>query len=259
MRLKLRYLYRAYRYRLLVDPAELRFVGSQLQPGQVAVDVGCHKGAYTYWMRRRVGPGGAVFAFEPQPKQVDYLRRAFSAMRFDNVSVVPKAVSDRSGRLPLHLPEGAGLTHAASLEDHAANHRTEATTGAPAYSRLEVEVTTLDHFFSIEERQPDFIKIDVEGHESAVLAGAKSLIESRHPTLLVECESRHRADGAVNTLFSQLSEYGYQGSFFINGSRRPLSEFEPGKHQKLDPRTALPARGYVNNFAFVHEMRHANE
>ena len=51
----LRYLYRALRYRLWVDPAELRFIREKLRPGQVAVDVGCHKGAYTYWLRRWVG------------------------------------------------------------------------------------------------------------------------------------------------------------------------------------------------------------
>ena len=115
MSVKLRYLYRAYRYRLRVDSAELRFVCSHLQPGQVAVDIGCHKGAYTYWMRRRVGPSGAVFAFEPQPKQVAYLRSAFNAMRYDNVALVPMAVSNTCGKLPLHLLQGAGQTHAASL------------------------------------------------------------------------------------------------------------------------------------------------
>ena len=113
---KLRYLYRALRYRWQVDPAEIRFVCQSLQPGQVAGDIGCHKGAYTFWMRRRVGPSGAVFAFEPQPKQVAYLRDAFSAMRYDNVSVVPMAVSDKCGEMQLYMPEGAGFTHAASLE-----------------------------------------------------------------------------------------------------------------------------------------------
>src|SRR4051794_13548296 len=100
----LRYLYRAYRYRFRVDPAEIRFVRQSLQPGQVAVDVGCHKGAYTYWMRRRVGPSGAVYAFEPQPRQVAYLREAFSAMCYDNVEIVPMALSDKSGQLPLYTP-----------------------------------------------------------------------------------------------------------------------------------------------------------
>ena len=113
---KLHYLYRAYRYRLRVDPAELRFVCSKLRPGQVAVDVGCHKGAYTYWMRRRVGRTGRVIAFEPQPRQVEYLRRIFIAMRYENVTLVPKGVSNAPGELSLHIPEGAGKTHAATFE-----------------------------------------------------------------------------------------------------------------------------------------------
>src|SRR5215475_12694629 len=93
MSVKLKYLYRALRYRFRVDPAEIRFVRQSLQPGQVAVDIGCHKGAYTYWMRRRVGPSGAVYAFEPQPKQVAYLRTTFSTLGYDNVELVPMALS----------------------------------------------------------------------------------------------------------------------------------------------------------------------
>src|SRR3990170_1243468 len=114
MSVKLRYLYRAYRYRYRVDPAELRFVCDHLRAGQVAVDIGCHKGAYTYWMRRRVGPGGSVIAFEPQPRQVAYLREVIAAMRYDNVAIEPMAVSDAPGRLPLYVPRGS--THGASLE-----------------------------------------------------------------------------------------------------------------------------------------------
>jgi hypothetical protein len=64
---RLRYLYRAYRYRYRVDPAEMRFMCERLQPGDIAVDVGCFKAAYTYWMRRCVGATGSVAAFEPQP------------------------------------------------------------------------------------------------------------------------------------------------------------------------------------------------
>src|SRR6188474_1446364 len=101
---RLKYLYRAYRYRFRYDRAEIRFIRRSLVRGQVAVDIGCHKGAYTYWMRRRVGPSGAVYAFEPQPGQVAYLREAFSAMRYDNVEIVPMAVSDQCGEMPLYVP-----------------------------------------------------------------------------------------------------------------------------------------------------------
>jgi FkbM family methyltransferase len=262
MSIKLRYLYRAYRYRLRVDPAELRFVCSQLRPGQVAADIGCHKGAYTYWMRRRVGPSGAVYAFEPQPSQIAYLRKAFSAMRYDNVSVVPMAVSNECGSLPLHIPQGAGLTHAASLEaaqkpspfgrGQGEGALDDGSSIAIRPATLDVEVTTIDSFFASEDCPPNFIKIDVEGHESAVLEGARDTLDRHRPTLLVECEARHRPDGDVYGVFDLLRSHGYDGSFFFNGERRPLSEFDASRHQPGLAGQASPPRGYVNNFAFVH-------
>jgi FkbM family methyltransferase len=247
MRTRLRYLYRAYRYRWRVDPAELKFVCSRLRPGQVAVDVGCHKGAYTYWMRRRVGATGTVLAFEPQPRQVEYLRQVFAAMRYRNVTLVPKGLSDAPGRLPLFIPSGAGLTHAASFVPERA--------GGRAGETLEVEVTTLNACFADRPRGPDLVKIDVEGHELAVLAGGRHTLEVCRPALLVECEARHRPDGDVRPVFELLKSLGYEGSFFLAGRRRPLAELDPAVHQRLDPATGRPTPGYVNNFAFTHPAR----
>ena len=253
MGVKLSYLYRAYRYRLRVDPAEIRYVSESLLPGQVAADVGCHKGAYTYWMRRSVGASGAVYAFEPQARQVAYLHDAFSAMQYDNVAVVPMAVSDHCGELPLHLPEGAGRSHMASLELHGERPRADQprSTLLKTSSTVQVKVTTLDDFFETHERRPNFVKIDVEGHELAVLHGARRLLERQRPALLIECEVRHRPDRDVRTVFELLEGLGYEGSFFLGRARRPLAEFDPAVHQRLDAANPdrLP-RGYVNNFAF---------
>jgi FkbM family methyltransferase len=256
MSVKLRYLYRAYRYRYRVDPAELRFVRDCLRPGQVAVDVGCHKGAYTYWMRRRVGPSGAVFAFEPQPGQVAYLRELFSTMSYDNVRLVPMALSDRVGRLPLHVPSGNGKTHLATLE-HVGWAPPTASSGhnlvGSAHPTMhDVAVTTLDTFFADERRGPDFLKIDVEGHESAVLTGGRKTLERYKPAVLIECEARHRPDGDVGAVFEFLHSLGYAGTFFHDGRRRPLAEFDPFVHQRIDPHSPHVRRGYANNFAFEY-------
>ena len=257
MKTKLRYLYRAYRYRYRVDTAELRFLRVSLRPGQVAVDIGCHKGAYTYWMRRRVGTAGKVLAFEPQPRQVAYLRTAFSSLPFENVVLVPVALSDKVGRARLHVPTGAGMTHAASLEQIGAANRVEPNPPRlggctpERSSMLEVDVTTLDAFFADEPRGPAFLKIDVEGHELSVLRGGRDTLERYRPTLLVECEARHRPDGDIRPIFDFLGALGYEGTFFQNGNRRPLPEFDPTIHQRLDPSSDHLPRGYVNNFAFV--------
>lgn len=261
MGLKFRYLYRAFRYRLFVDPGELRFVSESLGPGQAAVDVGCHKGAYTYWMRRRVGPSGAVYAFEPQPEQIAYLREAFSAMSYDNVEIVPLAVSDHCGAMTLHVPAGLGKTHHASLEESAEergarseqrNSAGESRSSLLAPRNFAVDVTTLDDFFGAKARGPDFLKIDVEGHELAVLQGGVETIRKYRPRILVECEVRHRPDHDARPVFELLESLGYEGTFFLHRKRRPLAEFDAAVHQKLEtPDPIHLPRGYVNNFAFV--------
>jgi FkbM family methyltransferase len=244
---KLRFLHRAWRYRLLVDRAELRFIADRLRPGQVAVDIGCHKGAYTYWLRRFVGATGEVIAFEPQPRQAAYLQRVLQAMRYENVTLLPLGVSDAPGRLQLHIPKERGATHEASF--------VSAKGGAAACESVDAEVTTLDAFFGARARRPDFIKIDVEGHESAVLAGGRQVLAASRPTLLVECEARHRVDGDVRDVFRELLSLGYEGSFFRQGRRRPLAEFRPAEHQPEFPEGVRLPRGYVNNFAFEHPSR----
>ncbi len=244
MSLKFNYLYRAFRYRLRDDRAEMQFLCRSLRRGQAAVDVGCHKGAYTFWMRHRVGVSGAVYAFEPQPKQIQYLREAFSAMKYDNVELVPMALSDQCTPRPLHVPSGLGKSHMASLED-------SGTSRGP-YAAYSVDATTLDAFFVEKPHGPNFLKIDVEGHELAVLNGGLQTLEAYRPTILIECEARHRPDHDVRPVFDCLTSLGYEGSFFRDRKRRPLAEFDPAVHQRLDePDPIFLPLGYVNNFAFV--------
>ena len=239
----LRYLYRVYRYRYRVDPAEIRFMCERLRAGEVAVDVGCFKGAYTYWMRRCVGASGEVVAFEPQPRQIDYLRGIVAAMKWQNVFVEGQGLSDVPGELELFKPASG----------HEASFVARSREGE-ACETFRVPVTTLDTYFASRPANPAFIKIDVEGHESAVLAGARETLANYRPTLLVECEARHRADGNVRLVFELLASHGYEGSFFQNGKRRPLTEFDPVRDQRLEADGKLPPE-YANNFAFEHPDR----
>jgi len=234
-RLRLRLLYRAYRYRWKNDPAEIAFVRAQVRPGMVAIDVGAHKGGYTYWLARGVGPTGRVYAFEPQPQLARNLRRSFDPAP---VTVENAGVSDHEGIMPLHIPTDGRPSPGASLE---------ATSTATGHS-LEVRVITLDHYLGDlpgRGQAVGFLKCDVEGHELHVFRGAAQMLRRDQPVLLFECEQRHHSARSITEVFAYLESLGYTGRFFRAGRLAPLAEFDAAKHQY-----AARQYGYCNNFVF---------
>jgi FkbM family methyltransferase len=233
---KARFLYRAWKARLRGERGEVQALLSRLGPGDRAVDVGANKGAYLYWMRRAVGPAGAVYAFEPQPGLARYLETARQCMGWENVSVREVALSDAAGRRPLHVP-GRENSPGASLE---------AAVGGNA---REVDVDTLDH--QLEGAGPiRLVKVDVEGHELAVFRGASRTLSAQRPALLFESEMRHLGGRSPHEVFAFLRVLGYRGAFFSPGGLRPIEEFDPSVHQRCGPARFWEAPGYCNNFLF---------
>ena len=234
--MKTRFLYRAWKARLRGERGEVQALLSRLGPGDRAVDVGANKGAYLYWMRRAVGPAGAVYAFEPQPGLARYLEAARQCMGWENVSVREVALSDSAGRKALHVPGWEG-SPGASLE---------AAVGGRA---REVEVDTLDHQLE-GEGAVRLVKIDVEGHELAVLRGAARTLSAHHPALLFESEMRHLGGRSPHEVFAYLRSLGYRGAFFSPRGLRPIEEFDPSVHQRCGPGRFWEAPCYCNNFLF---------
>jgi Methyltransferase FkbM domain len=99
------------------------------------------------------------------------------------------------------------------------------------------------------------VKIDVEGHELAVLRGAADTLRRNRPTIVVEAEERHHPH-AVAAITELLSGFGYAGYFEIDGTRRSVDEFDAAQYQNPanvgDWTDVWAVRGiYVNDFVFV--------
>ena len=228
--------YRAWRYRLKVERPEIAYLLRHVTRGQTVLDIGAHKGAYTYWMQKLVGPTGHVFAFEPQPELARNLRELVATPALRQVHVVEAAVSSKPGSLRLFRPSsqpspGATLEFGRDL--------------GPGES-FSVQVESLDHFFASAPGRPiHFIKCDVEGHELDAFHGAEKILREDKPRLLFECEPRHHANQSVSDVFDYLQGLGYTGSFFRRDLELPLTELSAD--DQVDPRSP----GYVNNFVFV--------
>lgn len=234
-----RFLVRAYRARWRDQRAELSEALARIRPGDTVADIGAHKGAYLYWMRRAVGPAGRVYGFEPQPALHAYLDRMVSERGWTNVEVLPFALSDRQGTAEIHVPEGE-TSPGASLEPRAGGRTVPCT------------LETLDHVLGDSSRL-SFIKCDVEGHELAVFRGARRILTERAPALLFECEARHLSSHGMQDVFAFLQALGYQGRFFAGSALLPLAHFDPASHQARTGERFWDRPGYFNNFLFTRE------
>lgn len=147
-----------------------------LAPGEVFWDVGANLGYFTLLAAARLRGSGQAVAFEPGKSAYERLTENISLNPFMNILTYHVAVSDREGEAVLYSTPG--------LADGRANlyQPGDGQTGSE-----KVRTVTLDGW---RRRQglapPDFIKLDVEGAELAALIGAREIIASSSPLLLVE-------------------------------------------------------------------------
>ena len=244
----LQYRHRAWKRRLTRDRSEIAALRECVRPGATSIDVGAHKGAYLYWLRRSVGASGRVIAFEPQPQLFEYLQRIVARSGWKNVAIENLALSDAPGTLPLHIPAPSGRTSpgARLIRGHAEDF-------GRFNSSYDVPVVTLDKYLhDAGVSRVDFLKVDAEGHELSVFQGAERTLRTWRPAILFECEGRLREDGDVQPVFDFLRDLGYVGEFVDSstGIRLPLELFDPAYHQVNDSEDAYKKPGYCNNFLF---------
>ncbi len=161
------------------EPNEFAFLNEFLRPGMVFVDVGANDGYYTLFAARKVGPAGQVVAVEPSSRERVNLRRNIQRNKFDNVKILKEALGAASGDADLRLAQDKHSGHntlGKFAHDDVAAARPE---------RVQVEM--LDY---VVERlalpRVDVIKIDVEGAEASVIAGAHNTLKTMQPILLME-------------------------------------------------------------------------
>src|SRR5579872_1601174 len=149
-----------YRKRLLFEKT--------VAEGDCVFDIGANVGFYTLLASALVGRRGHVFAFEPEPSNIAYLKKHVKINGVQNVRIIEAAVSDHDGQG--HFERGIENTEG-KLSDSGA---------------LVVNCVDLDRMISDAGLYPpNVIKIDVEGGELEVLRGSTQLLAAHHPTIFL--------------------------------------------------------------------------
>jgi FkbM family methyltransferase len=192
-------LHRIYRYAkpVKIPTNELLFlqqVAKYIPAGAVALDIGAN-----------VGKTGSVLAFEPLPEAFRFVQSKYG--KLGNVQVFNLALSNESGRKKIMIDETFFAPPTAALTESAVHIK-----DASKLKEIEIVADRLDDVLNSKGiTKVSFMKIDVEGHEEQVLAGARRTLEEHRPVIFMEIlrEKWKNSDpGEASAL--RLKELGYR-------------------------------------------------
>jgi FkbM family methyltransferase len=198
------------------EPDERRFATSVLRPGDTAVDVGAHIGLFTIEMAQAVGSDGRVYAFEPLDRNAQLLEQSIRENGFDSrVRLERVAVSDTQGTGTLRYARETLNTGGAFLSE------------LPLHGFGELAAQTIDtvRLDDLTLRRPvRLLKMDVEGGEPRVVAGAQELIAADHPIVISEVHPEQLARVSASTpaaFIEQLGALGLRPHRIVEGQLGP--------------------------------------
>jgi FkbM family methyltransferase len=198
-----------------VDPALLQLAADVVRPGHTVWDVGANVGLFSFAAAAAAGPAGNLLAVEPDTTLAGLLRRSAAAEHMHApVQVLPAAVSEEVSVARFHIARRNRAT------SHLDGYGT-AMAGGVRFTNL-VPTVTLD-WLAARFPAPDVLKIDVEGAELAVLAGATQLLG--HVRTII-CEVAARNAAAVSGLLTARGYALYDGDR-PSGERVPVSMAPP--------------------------------
>lgn len=187
------------------------------------------------FLASKVGPGGRVIAVEPSERELNRLRTNLSANSLHNVTIVAAALAERPGVLRLNVAE--------------VRHAGQNTLGTFIYANVtssevtSIPAVTLDELQLHAVQNVDLIKLDIEGAELRTLMGAKGLLQSAKPLLLLEISPAALASqgGSIDELSTLLERSGYHIFCFdrstglpVPAAEAPLSSNVVAVHRERD-------------------------
>lgn len=210
-----RFLLQHHQRNACYEPEVARVLMRTLKPGDAAVDVGANVGFFTLMMAALVGPTGDVTAFEPIASTVKRLNSNLELNARSNVEIVEAPVWSKQEEVSFYVnsDDAAG----SSLWDPGLWPHNSMSRASPMASKQ--FATTLDLETA---KYPKVIKIDAEGAEQHILAGAECVLKhGAPPYVIVELNpfGMEQLKCTTEALRSLMRSHNYD-MFFLHGDDR---------------------------------------
>ncbi len=156
---------------------------TEIKPNSVVYDIGANVGFFSLLASVLAGDDGHVYAFEPLPRNINFLRKHIAINQRKNIDVFEVAVSDHNGQAFFDLGASTAMGHLAESGE------------------IQVEMVSLDEMIAEGNiKPPDYIKLDVEGAEFGALRGAQKLLAQFHPVLFIDTHHREAHEKSIELL-----------------------------------------------------------
>jgi len=165
-RIRYRYLIRKGQFRS--DEREYDLVEKLIGSGDVVVDIGANVGYYTLQFSRLVGQKGMVISFEPITRTFDLLSSNVFCANCENVTLINTVISKEAGTVGFTVPKGNYFQAHISEEGE--------------LRRMAIPLNLFDQ----PQWGPDFMKIDAEGMDMAIITSSVEYMNRHRPVIMVE-------------------------------------------------------------------------
>lgn len=218
------------------EPFTTELFNKEIKRGDVLLDIGAHIGYYTLLFARIVGKEGKVYAFEPDPANFVLLKKNVEINDYQNVILVDKAVSDKSGKNKLYKSEKLETSVNSIYNIHS------------GHKFIDIESVRLDDYFKNYNGKIDWIKIDIEGAELAALQGMASLLEkNKNIKIVTELAPCNLEESGIRPeeYFKLLQKYGFY-IYNLNETKNKIEACNTSELLKLLKIYTVKKSNYTN-------------
>jgi FkbM family methyltransferase len=143
-----------------------------LKPNMTIIDVGAHRGYFSFISAKLIHDKGKIYAIEPDPENYSWLKKGLSVNNYKIIEPIQLAFSNKSGFLKLFKGDKSG--HHSLTEDM-------------GYGSTSIKVQRLDDFINENNiEKVDLIKIDVEGADIEVIEGAEKILNQENLKIIMD-------------------------------------------------------------------------
>ena len=195
------------------EPKSTRFLPNEIKPGMNVLEAGANIGYYLIQEARMVGEEGHIYAFEPDPNNIDLLNKNIALNEITNVTFNPAALGNQEGKIKFNLADRGNLS--------GFTFETDKSVDVQMYKGDEI----------LKGKRIDYVRMDVEGFELEILKGLENLLKESvkglfieiHPTYLLEHGSSLEhflgwLDERGFKIVKAFSDYDWNSAEFDNAS-----------------------------------------